>query len=400
MSAAGLALQVAVKTANAVSLAFFYLSALRHLGKPKPGFTLVGPITASGSLGKVMRDLAMTFSAAGIPVQTWATTFRKPEALKLPYPPFTPWWKFSARRYSHVLEMFDSGFPAEKLGLQRLTIAFWEFTTGLTEARPCLLHKRHLVAMSDFNVQVFKDLLPHCKVSKLLYPFQMQPDVPSRKDMRARFGIASTDFVVFFNFDYGSSYCRKNPDAVLRAFAAAFPNDKNAKLLFKTMNAQRFPHKAQALVDLARALHVEDRMITVNSYLTQCELYGLTAAVDVYVSLHRGEGFGLGVAEAMYLSKPVIVTNFSSTTEFCNYQTAFPIRYSTAAVPDREEHAYLKHVKTCAEPSVEETASVLKKLRQDPCLCSQVGRAAHEFICRHFALDRFRDSAQKLLNDK
>ena len=48
----------------------------------------------------------------------------------------------------------------------------------------------------------------------------------------------------------------------------------------------------------------------------------LIRCVDAYVSLHRAEGFGLVMAEAMLLGTPVIATNWSANTEFMDSSTA------------------------------------------------------------------------------
>ena len=44
--------------------------------------------------------------------------------------------------------------------------------------------------------------------------------------------------------------------------------------------------------------------------------HALTACADIVLSLHRGEGFGLVMAEAMLLGKPVVATGWSGNTDY------------------------------------------------------------------------------------
>lgn len=366
--------------------------------RPRRGFTLVGPFSSHGSLGKVMRDLAASLKDAGIPYQTWSTTVRGLAAKDEYVGMLTPRYRFRARKFSHVIEMGDSCFPCDELGLTCLTIAFWEFDTGFVQARPYVLRKRNLIGMSDFNVEVFRRSLPDkIRVFKLLYPFRMKvrfnDDVAA---VRARFNLDINEFIVFFNFDYGSSSDRKNPEGVMRAFAAAFQKDDKARLVFKTMNATNYPQRVHELQLLALQLGIDSQITTIDNYVSQADLYSLTAAIDVYISLHRGEGFGLGVAEAMYLGKPVVVTDYSSTTEFCNQENSVPVPCAIVPVPDRVRATFaFHHVDTWAEANIEKAADALRQLRSHG--GKELGLKAKEFIGMHFSQGEFRKSVERIL---
>ena len=71
----------------------------------------------------------------------------------------------------------------------------------------------------------------------------------------------------------------------------------------------------------------DDNIYYMCGHLNKTEVNSLIADVDVYVSLHRSEGFGLVMAEAMYVGTPVIATNWSGNTEFMNSDTACMVGY-------------------------------------------------------------------------
>ena len=255
--------------------------------------------------------------------------------------------------------------------------------------------------MSDFNAEVFRRILPaRISVQKMLYPFMFPPKtMPSPKAIRHQYSIRPDDFVVFFNFSYGSSFHRKNPNGAMLAFARAFGNTPNAKLLFKTNDSAAHEREHLHLKALAKELGIEQRFTTIDNYLPTSDIYGLTAACDVYLSLHRGEGFGLGVAEAMSLGKPVVVTDYSSTTEFCKSDNAILVPYHIVDVPRGAcDNPCYARVKTWAEPDIDAAAAALRDLYDHPEKRQQLGESARQFITDYFSVESFKRSINKFLD--
>ena len=340
---------------------FFLDNARRYPMQPTRGITLVAGFTTRGSLNKVMRDFAFSLRDAGIPFQT----FNIDKSIDVPKEDFegilTPLRDFRLLRYSKIVTMVDNPLPDE-LAMKPATVFFWEFDSGIRRAYPGLFSCHSVVGMSDFNAEYYRRELPlDVPVHKILYPFRIvnvTGDSPSK--IRARYGLSPADFVVFFNFDFASSRQRKNPDGTLRAFATAFRDVPSAKLVFKTSGSRRYPERLAELVSLAGELGVGERFVCVNSYLPQDEIYALTAACDVYVSLHRGEGFGLGIAEAMSLGKPVVVTEWSAPLEFCRRENALLVPcVLTRPSSEMIDQAYSVDVERWAEPDVEAAAEAL-----------------------------------------
>ena len=307
----------------------------------------------------------------------------------------TPRSEFRIRRYSHVVEMFGSQLQ-DGIVTHRARIAFWEFESGLLEAFPTLSERTgDVVAMSDFNFHYFRILFKGLRnVYKIVYPLRFETSgVMPRDAARDRFGLRRDDFIVFYNFSYSSGWGRKNPLGALQAFLAAFPEDRRTCLVFKTSFKRGFEHREMQLKEYARERGALDRLIFIDDYLTQKDVFNLTNACDVYLSLHRAEGFGLGVAEAMSLGKAVVVTDYSSTTEFCREGNSLPVRYSIVNLNDeRRDLAWHVAADKWADPDVEDAAEKLRMLRDDPLLLAQVGKCAKESIREQFSIERFKTS--------
>jgi glycosyltransferase involved in cell wall biosynthesis len=149
---------------------------------------------------------------------------------------------------------------------------------------------------------------------------------------RSRFNLPRDTFLFFFAFDYLSFVERKHPQAIVEAFKIAFRRPgsvRSVALVIKTMNSENAPVKAQAL---RAALEEDPDVILIEQTLTRDMTLGLIGACDAVISLHRSEGLGLLIAEAMVLGKPVISTDYSATTELVNPLTGYPVDYKLIPV--------------------------------------------------------------------
>jgi SAM-dependent methyltransferase len=138
-------------------------------------------------------------------------------------------------------------------------------------------------------------------------------------------------FVFLFVFDYHSVFERKNPLGLVEAFEQAFPEDSGASLVLKSINSEQHAEEHERLLQAAEGhpdIYVIDR------YVTAAEKNAMFASCDCYVSLHRSEGFGNTLAEAMYLGKPVIATGYSGNMDFMTPQNSYPVDYDLRPVGD------------------------------------------------------------------
>jgi glycosyltransferase involved in cell wall biosynthesis len=186
---------------------------------------------------------------------------------------------------------------------------------------------------------------------------------------RSRFGLADGDFLFFCGFDTLSVPQRKNPFGVIEAFRRAFPAPGNCRLVLKVNNA----HLAGELMQQLRAAAEGAAVSFIEGTLTRQETSELIAACDCLVSLHRCEGFGLMLAEAMLMRKPVICTNYSGNTDFSTAASAFLVDYSLTPVgpgcaPYDEDVLW-------AEPSIDDAARQMRIVRENTILREQVAEA-------------------------
>lgn len=378
----------------------------KHLRKtmrqnaPEPGITLISCFDYPGSLSKVMRDMAILLKQAGIAYQTLNIPCKTP----IPYSEIesyiTPKEKFCLNKYTHIVTMRDFiSVPDKRCSVHG--IEFWEFESGFVRGCPEVLQAENVLALSDFNRDVFRKSLPEAiRVNKILYPFQfVHAELAPRSSTREKYGIGRNDFIVFFNFDYASSYYRKNPEGLLRAFAKALGRKPDAKIVLKTMRAKKCKVMSDRLQTLADELGISSQLITIDDFIPQEDLVNLTYACDVYASLHRGEGFGLGIAEAMSLGKAVVVTDYSSTTEFCNNRNAALVPYKIVDVSRNQidVDTYLG-VEKWAEPDIDAAAAALKNLYENPESREELGRQAKAFIKDHFSIAAFRSSVNSFIH--
>ena len=146
---------------------------------------------------------------------------------------------------------------------------------------------------------------------------------PSSDFGRPHFGLPEHSYLFYLPFDFDSTTERKNPWASLRAFRAAFPGKrKDVGLVIKVMHASPDDPNWRRL---QAEIGADKRIILIDQSLSRHELLALYAACDCYVSLHRAEGFGRGVAEAMLLGKSVIVSDYSGTRDFAYGPHVHPV---------------------------------------------------------------------------
>jgi glycosyltransferase involved in cell wall biosynthesis len=157
-------------------------------------------------------------------------------------------------------------------------------------------------------------------IVKVTLPVEMPAVIPLG---RAELNLPD-DFLFLFSFDHHSVFERKNPLAVIDAYTRAFGPDEGTSLVIKCINGASHKEDHRRLLEAAEGrsdVHVID------GYLSAEEKDAMVASCDCYVSLHRAEGFGLTMAEAMYLGKPVIATGYSGNLDFMTDDNSFLVDY-------------------------------------------------------------------------
>ena len=168
-------------------------------------------------------------------------------------------------------------------------------------------------------------------------------------------------FVFLYIFDMASTFERKNPLALFRAFRKAFGSRQDVQLILKYHHSGCDSAATKLLERLAQTT---PNIRTINETLPEEQVYELLRSCDCFVSPHRSEGFGLNIAAAMYYGKPVIVTGYSGNMDFTTPENSFLIDYDLVAV-QRETGAYKANY-VWAEPSEDHLAALLRTVVDSP----------------------------------
>jgi glycosyltransferase involved in cell wall biosynthesis len=199
---------------------------------------------------------------------------------------------------------------------------------------------------------------------------------------RRSFGLADQDCVFLFFFDLKSYIQRKNPQAVLRAFRRVLDLRPfaRARLVIKVNGFDAAEPTHAAFRDEVMALEGRARLLT--DTLTDDETKNLVRLADCFVSLHRSEGFGRGIAEAMVLGRPVIATAYSGNLDFMAPEASLPVPCTLVPVAPGE---YPHHEgQVWAEPDTEAAAAHMVWLLDNPQAGRELGARARIHMMKSF----------------
>jgi glycosyltransferase involved in cell wall biosynthesis len=177
-------------------------------------------------------------------------------------------------------------------------------------------------------------------------------------------------FTVLTMADSRSSLQRKNPAGAIRAFARAFGGTAKARLIVKLSGA------ASSNDILPGGVGGDCRVEVIDSYLDDSALAGLYRSADVLLSLHRAEGFGLPMLEAMAMGVPVVATGWSGNLDFMSSQNAMLV--PAREVPVEDDAVYFRYGHAVwAEPDEAAAAAALRRLYEDAGFYSTISEAAY-----------------------
>ena len=212
-------------------------------------------------------------------------------------------------------------------------------------------------------------------VSKPLHKMPLACDVVlSEFRSRRYFGIPESSCAFLYFFDLRSYSARKNPMAVIQAFEQLRAKHPlmDVCLVLKLHGGTTSPDAAAAIKKIAAAAH--GRIILIDREISDNDVKNLVRCCDVFVSLHRSEGFGRGLAEAMSLSKPVVATAYSGNMDFMDSETACLVGYDLVPVGPGEYPFHEGQV--WADAKVDEAAAYMEALAIDPGLRGDLGARA------------------------
>ncbi len=257
----------------------------------------------------------------------------------------------------------------------RIAVPFWELSTLPEASAPAFDLVDEVWAPSHF---VQSTLVRRLSKPVLHMPLGLTFETPAAAP-RAAFGLPQDRFLFFFAFDLLSYIERKNPRALVAAFRAAFPRRGHACLVLKALNGGR---ASKQLDPFAAEIADDPDIILLDRSLSRDDTLRLIGCCDAVVSLHRSEGLGLLVAEAMVLGKPVVATDYSGTTEFVSPRTGYPVDFRLIAVNDGEYPFAAGQV--WADPDVRHAAWLMSRVVDHPQEARERAEQAKSHMHRRF----------------
>ena len=378
-----------------VKNSLFYLMGLAALLKqeedrPKPFINIVGDVFSESGLGSVTRQIMASvegrFDYQLINLPMSRKSRQQSQTHEKLGTKLLPGMTIYVGNPEILLRAFISLNVWRVIQNYNIGVWFWELERLPRPWRYLAPLINEVWAQSGFIKKVFEGDCPCVEV----IPFSLGTATASHKT-RADFGIPQDAFVFLFTFDYLSHTARKNPFAVIECFQKAFGDHADVLLLMKTVNQQFDQEMATKLQAMAQ---YSPNIVFFNQSLDYPDVLALIKLANCYVSLHRSEGLGLGLAEAMQLGTLVMATNYSGNTQFMNNANALMVNYQRVPV-QAQDYPYGAG-NYWAEPDRQHAIEQMQYAVAHPVQCSALVEQALQTISQYTPANQSNWVAQRL----
>jgi len=369
----------------------FQARQVRQVGMVADGINLLGDLRADIGLSEQTRLLLSAMQTVNISVSH----------VELPY-------NFSSRTnpvptnllsgIRHNITLVDVNFAQFREALieaprsaivGKYVIANWAFELlHFPEQWHSNFKLMHEVWVSTSYIQNAISLASSAPVVRMPFPIECRASTTAS---RARFGLPDDRFIFLFSFSPTSTAARKNPFAVIESFRRAFGDSHSAKALLVIKAHHMELPDADGLREPLYSAVESVGGIVIDQNLTRQNMTDLLSVADCYVSLHRAEGFGLGMAEAMALNKPVIATAYSGNMDYMTPANSYGVRWSLRPITD-EDHRWqpqLIHLyppgDLWAEADIDHAAALMTHVYENPEEARTVGFQAGIDMYTHYS---------------
>jgi glycosyl transferase family 4 len=330
---------------------------------PRVGVNLAGYFDSTLGVGQVARAMREALETAGVPVAAVGLTSQSSSTVEEPGGLVAPG---EAAYPVNLLCANAEGLAGARAQLGedffagRRTVGVWWWEAGAFPSR----WSRAFDDLDEVwvgSTYVASMLAPAAPIPVVPIPTPVPRPAPAEAEPH-------DGFTFLFAFDHDSVFERKNPLGAVEAFVRAFPDGGSARLVVKCLGAERHPAAHARLLEAAGAhpgVEVIDRLLSAG------EMDALMEGADAYVSLHRAEGFGLTIAEALLRGKPVIATAYSGPLDFLSPVNSYLVGYELVpAGPGNEPYP---PDAVWADPDLDHAARLMREVAEHP---DEAGRRA------------------------
>jgi glycosyltransferase involved in cell wall biosynthesis len=354
------------------------------VGRKSDGVDILGFFTSEHGVGQAARVLAKTLESVSVPVSTidYTDTESRREH---------PYRCDNVSQYKVLLASINS----EQLVAAHHRISpdffrdryvigqwFWELEEAPSWFAPAFPLLNELWAPTRFIESMLRSCVPP-SVRVVYMPLPVLVPATDASLSRAHFGLDDR-YMFLFAFDFMSVMKRKNPLGLVEAFRSAFSDGEGPQLVIKGINGDKRPAELAAL---CQAVSGRTDITFIDGYFTRIETSTLIGLADCYVSLHRSEGLGLTISEAMSLAVPVIATAYSGNLDFME-NTNSKLVPSLKRVPVGFGAEGYSPTATWMEPDLEQAAQYMRLMYKNPQAGSDMGERGRRDVLRTYNVEQ------------
>jgi glycosyltransferase involved in cell wall biosynthesis len=359
------------------------LISILQTGRALGGVDVLGFFTSEHGVGEAARVLAATLKSAAIPVSTidyTDTQSRREHAYNCEnvsqHKVLLASINSDQLSAAHTLikpEFFDDRYVIGQW--------FWELEDAPAWFAPAYPLVNELWAPTHFIESMLRANVPS-SVHVEYVPLPVHAPVIDASLTRQRFGVEER-FMFLFVFDFMSVMKRKNPLGLIEAFTTAFAEGEGPQLVIKGINGDKRPEE-HALLRAAVSQRTDITLI--DEYFTREEISTLISMANTYVSLHRSEGLGLTISEAMTLGVPVIATGYSGNMDFMSTGNSLLVPGTRVLVGDGAEG--YSPTATWMEPDISQAAQYMRYVYENEEEAGEMGKCGQRDIVSSLTTER------------
>lgn len=271
---------------------------------------------------------------------------------------------------------------------------YWELSEFPREFRKQFKYLDEVWAPSKYIYEILRRT-----TKKPIFHMPIPVDFPiPTKYTRKDFNLPENKFLFLFSFDMSSVTKRKNPEAIIKCFKKAFNKEdfENVGLVIKLQRIKGKKIYDDAFEDLMKNID-KPNIYLIDEVYKRDKILGLVKNCDVYISLHRSEGFGLGLAEAMKMGRNTLATKYSGNLDFMNEKNSCLIPFKLIKVK-KNEYPYYKKGSVWAEPDLNEAIKLMKKLYENKEYREILRKNGKEYMDKYHSFEYIAQNYQKQID--